>query len=431
MPWPIAAAALLLGGSGAAIKYYKSDADEKHDANINNRDNNNGDTVVVTDDLTEKDKTDIKNENELTEFLEKSGNWEKEDKDGGTVLRKTDKNNSKWTSSTSYNIKKPFYTRGGILRYPLEAMTESTDYLQIDIRKYEPVKERNDTFATIPGNRRIRRKSNVPGGLTNHSLVNKGTVLLQIPANIQDGNSTSYGESKLNTIVGAALGGGVDLMEGMGSALGGEGTTEQKVTNALAAGSGALQDAFNKSGVTSDAARSLITKKLATSAASIFGQNVSVNQLLARESGQIFNPNMELLFNGPTLRNFRFSFKMMPRSQDEAEQIKLIIRSFKMNMAPKVTTTTNAGTSLFLETPSVFELRYKSGRRNHPFLHKFKQCFLTDISVNYTAEGVYATYENKEPISMIMDLTFKELEPVYDIDYLDDSGSDRDNTVGF
>ena len=122
---------------------------------------------------------------------------------------------------------------------------------------------------------------------------------------------------------------------------------------------------------------------------------------------------------------------MMPRSRDEAEQIRLIIRTFKMNMAPKVTTTTSVGTTLFLDTPSVFELRYKSGRRNHPFLHKFKQCFLTDISVNYTAEGVYATYENKEPIAMIMDLTFKELEPIYDIDYLDDSGSDRDNTVGY
>ena len=32
---------------------------------------------------------------------------------------------------------------------------------------------------------------------------------------------------------------------------------------------------------------------------------------------------------------------------------------------------------------------------------------------------------------MIMDLTFKELEPIYDIDYLDDSGSDRDSTVGY
>ena len=162
-------------------------------------------------------------------------------------------------------------------------------------------------------------------------------------------------------------------------------------------------------------------------AVSALGGNVTINQLLAREDGQIFNPNMELLFNGPTLRNFRFSFKMTPRSKNEAEQCKLIIRTFKMNMAPKVV----SGPNLFLNTPNVFELRYKTGFRNHPFLHKFKQCFLTDVSVNYTGEGVYATYEDREPISMIMDLTFKELEPIYDIDYFDENGFDSDNTVGY
>ena len=101
-----------------------------------------------------------------------------------------------------------------------------------------------------------------------------------------------------------------------------------------------------------------------------------------------------------------------------------------MNMAPKVTS--GRGTaSLFLNTPNVFELRYKSGAANHPFLHRFKQCFLTDINVNYTAEGVYATYEGREPVSMIMNLTFKELEPIYDQDYFDAGGFDADDTVGF
>ena len=160
------------------------------------------------------------------------------------------------------------------------------------------------------------------------------------------------------------------------------------------------------------------------------GGNVSINQLLARSEGQILNPNMEMLFNGPTIRNFRFSFKMTPRSREEAEQCKLIIRTMKMNMAPKVTSG-RGGVSLFLNTPNVFQLRYKTGFRNHPFLHKFKQCFLTDISVNYTGEGVYATYENREPVSMIMDLTFKELEPIYDQDYFNDRGRDVDSTVGF
>ena len=121
---------------------------------------------------------------------------------------------------------------------------------------------------------------------------------------------------------------------------------------------------------------------------------------------------------------------MTPRSEKEAEQCKLIIRTFKMNMAPKITSG-RSGSSLFLNTPNVFELRYKSGVANHPFLHRFKQWFLTDMSVNYTGEGVYATYEGREPVSMIMNLTFKELEPIYDQDYFDAVGLDADDTVGF
>ena len=60
-----------------------------------------------------------------------------------------------------------------------------------------------------------------------------------------------------------------------------------------------------------------------------------------------------------------------------------------------------------------------SGDQPHPFLHVFKTCALTDMSVNYTGDGLYATYggNEKTPISMVMDLTFKELEAIYDEDY--------------
>ena len=169
----------------------------------------------------------------------------------------------------------------------------------------------------------------------------------------------------------------------------------------------------------------IATKFLTSKAVGALGGNVSVNQLLARQSGEIFNPNMELLFNGPTLRSFRFSFKMTPRSSAEAEQIKLIIRSFKRNMAPKTAAAANKSGSrgnFFLKSPNIFELRYRSGNQDHPFVHKFKQCFLTDVSVNYTGEGVYATYEDATPVSMILDLSFKELEPVYDVDYYSEQG---------
>ena len=343
------------------------------------------------------------------------------------VIEKAVKKNKEKSSTAlpTERLKRTYRDRGGVLRYPFEALTERTDYLQIDIAQYESVRSRTERNTIVGRTNRVSPlRGRNPFGLTTKSLVNKGTILLQIPSQIEDGNAVNYGGSSLNSIAGAAISGGVGLMEGAGQALSGdfgEGTAKAEES---------LKSALKAADIDVDTGISLLTNQLAVSAVNVFGGNVSINQVLARQEGQVFNPNMELLFNGPTLRNFRFAFKMTPRSPEEAEQCKLIIRTFKMNMAPKITSG-RSGSSLFLNTPNVFELRYKSGVANHPFLHRFKQCFLTDMSVNYTGEGVYATYEGREPVSMIMNLTFKELEPIYDQDYFDAVGLDADDTVGF
>tara|TARA_B100000212_G_scaffold258634_1_gene198685 strand:+ start:839 stop:2167 length:1329 start_codon:yes stop_codon:yes gene_type:complete len=422
--------------------------------------------------LTEKDLEDIKKEEALNNFIIQSDKYRQiTDKKGNTVIQKREKagqgpdkikvnsldgtnkeiskqikdkleketkknkKQNRGTQLVTEKLKRTYRDRGGVLRYPFEALTERTDYLQIDINQYESARQRsgneNNLIGRV-GTRRLSTRGRNPFGLTTKSLVNKGTILLQIPSQVQDGNSVSYGDSKMNTIVGAALQGTTDVTTAIADGLtqpGGGGIFD-RIEEAGDGALGAMGKALEASNVDVNTARQLFNAKIATGVVGAFGGNVSVNQLLARQSGQIFNPNMELLFNGPTLRNFRFSFKMTPRSPEEAEQCKLIIRTFKMNMAPKVTNG-RGEQSLFLNTPNVFELRYKSGAANHPFLHRFKQCFLTDISVNYTGEGVYATYENREPVSMIMDLTFKELEPIYDQDYFDDIGRDADSTVGF
>ena len=165
-------------------------------------------------------------------------------------------------------------------------------------------------------------------------------------------------------------------------------------------------------------------QRLAAEAISLFGPQVDVNQLFQRANGEIINPHMELLFGGPTLRNFRFSFRLAPRNEREAEQVRLIIRAFKRNMAPKATGGTIGSGSFFLKTPNVFKLRYRSGRKNHPFLNKFKQCFMTDMQTTYTGEGVYSTYEDGTPVSMTLDVAFKEIQPIYDIDYDNDPGTE-------
>jgi len=313
-----------------------------------------------------------------------------------------------------------------VLRYPLKIFTEETDYLQVDVQEYVPLGggspatsavgiTSTTTFNPISllSNPRDRFRRNS----TKRPI---STVLLPIPSTIQDGNAVSYKDDELNSITAAAAAGASNLMRGAAAA---GGDIDAQINNFKESMGKALKD----SGLSLGSAQDLITKYLAGQAVGIFGGNITVQQLLARQQGEIFNPNMELLFGGPTLRAFKFSFKMMPRNRDESDQVKNIIRTFKKGMSPK----TNQSNT-FLRTPNVFELRYRQGRTEHRFLNKFKQCFLQDISVNYTGEGNYATYGDGTPISMIMDLTFKELEPIYDIDYDDPiSGLPRDSTVGY
>ena len=307
-----------------------------------------------------------------------------------------------------------------VLRYPLKVFTEQTDYLQIDVQEYVPVGSQGGRH--IGGKPRVSLARNPRERF--RRLSNKrpiSTVLLPMPSNLQDGNSVSYNDSQMNSITAAAIGGFTGAAKA-GQAKSGSDALEgvKKVFGATAVESGVA-------GLGMGNATDLATKYLAAQAVNIFGANVTLEQIMSRQTGEIFNPNMELLFSGPTLRAFKFQFKMMPRNKDESDQVKRIIRTFKKNMAPK----TNRS-NLFLNTPNIFELRYRQGESEHKFLHKFKQCVLQDIAINYTGEGNYATYDDGTPISMVMDLTFKELEPIYDIDYDDpDTNEPLDNTVGY
>ena len=352
--------------------------------------------------------------------------------DGGFLLEAEKKSEINNATKGQTPAKKSL-RRGGILRYPLEALTGTTDYLQINIIEYK----RQPNQLTRPTGFGANTLTSAAGGTTSGSLarrsvVNDGSILLQVPSNVQDGNAVNFGDSSMNTLIGAAAGVIGNTMQKGGKRL--AETIEGK--KSLSSGLGAfgddvkkdLKERFGDSTGLGKAGQDFLNAKLTSSALGIFGGNVSAQQLLARQTGQIFNPNLELLFDAPTLRSFTFSFKMTPRSEQEARQCKLIIRSFKQNMAPKANLDGGSfqGTGIFLKSPNIFELSYKKGSRDHPFLHKFKQCFLTNFSVNYTAEGTHTTYDDATPVSMTMDMTFKEIEPIYDTDY-----KDSDNSVGF
>ena len=320
-----------------------------------------------------------------------------------------------------------------VLRYPFEAITSDTDYLQVTVKEYQPIglgeigDYTNENISPTIG-------SNNPAQITIEDV-----ILLPMPAAINDRNQVKYGPDSLDNISAAMGGGAFDVMDRIGdniSLLGRDKPIDPKTNKSP--GKYGLNDIIdekdkekilgNFSGLNLGDLETRILKSLAATAASVIpGINVTGTQLLARESGQILNPNMTLLMNAPSLRSFNFQFKMTPRDDREAKQVKSIIRSFKKNMAPFTETS-----KTFLKTPNVFELRYKKGNDDHPFLHQFKQCALTDITTNYTGEGVYATYGDGSPISTIMTLQFTELVPIYQSDYGDDGDFDADSDgVGY
>ena len=95
---------------------------------------------------------------------------------------------------------------------------------------------------------------------------------------------------------------------------------------------------------------------------------------------------------------------------------------FKQGSAPrKLNSQSGAGAaSLFLGTPNVFKLSYKTGDKEISGLNKFKICALVNMNVIYAPDGQWAAYDKGQPVSVQMSLNFQEIEPVYESDYQTD-----------
>jgi len=290
-----------------------------------------------------------------------------------------------------------------IYRYPRETIDNKQDLIRFEVVEYVRKEKTITVPQTFPGvglipsfvyERDIKTNPLIGGPDVNQKAIE--TIFLPIPGQLSDTNAVNYGENSLNSFYAAVTSSALNIT--------GAPTINsffQKIASTTQQGLNQIKDDKNL--------QEFIKTWSVTSAISALGANISVDQLFARATGAIINPNMELLFSGPTLRQFKFQFKMTPRYQGEAQEVKDIIRCFKKNMAPEGRDVS------FLKTPNIFRIGYVGASSN--YLNKFKLCALTNMSVNYTGEGNYATYSDGAPVSMIMDLAFQELSPVYREDY--------------
>ena len=238
-------------------------------------------------------------------------------------------------------------------------------------------------------------------------------ITLPIPQDVNDSNVVTWGDDSMNIFQLAAVGAAAGLLNDTAG-------TFQEAKALLDAGIGRSIGA-EIGGQSGQDTQKAITSAIAGEAINRLGGNIRPNSVLGRSTGVILNSNLELLFSGVTLRTFPFSINFSPRNSNESKEVLSIIKALKSSMAAKKNASQGQG-GIFLRAPDVFQLRYLHNGKDHPFLNRIKDCALTGMTVNYTNSGTYATYDDGTPVSIRMNLTFKELNPIYFEDYEGDVG---------
>ena len=122
----------------------------------------------------------------------------------------------------------------------------------------------------------------------------------------------------------------------------------------------------------------------------------------AKLAGQVTtNPNTRVLFKQVNMREFAFTFKFIPTSQKEAEQVKQIIKLFRSELYPEdivLPLSGESSISVGYKFPNKFQIRVLYDGQH--VATKLKPCFLRDVGVTY----------NNTAMSMHSDGNFSEIE---------------------
>lgn len=297
---------------------------------------------------------------------------------GGSTAEITDLNNDTLKEFNATLKSKASTSKETDLIYPLE-FPENGDYIKFTALIYTP-----RTFGSTAGVMGARDTLTSAGG----------TVKIAMQNQLSDSNAVSWNEDKMNALDIA----GADISIG-----------------GITGGAEGFRSAFQKALETGTKGET--SKQIQDMLALFFaGQAINKQNLATRLTGAVLNPNLELLFQGPSLRPFTFTFKFSPREPGEARNVINIIRWFKKNMAVQRTEG-----DLFLKTPNVFDISYGcNGKDGHKGLNKIKTCALQSCNVDYTPDGSYMSFAEDDTNSMVsygLTLQFMELEPIYYDEY--------------
>ena len=394
------------------------EAKTAYNLQINHKDT--GDDIVVAD----KDTLDTRFNQETKKFANRAAAAEEIDERNNINVatdaqREFSPQYASYLESRGKRFSNNFYT------YPLD-IDPLQDHMKISKYKYkrpsvqgsrpatstdvmsEPSKfqKRREAKTGYKAPRKVVATVNKPGDSMLGSQL-EGSVILPMPK-VVDTNGAEWGESELNIL-------GLAAASLAGKFIGGGDKNDPDFKAAKKIAKELKKNPDRTSGF-GDVKNAIVAATAAEASVRATGQTITQDELLARAQGRVLNPNAELLFQGPVLRDFNFDFLMIARSRQEGREIRNIIKWFKLGMAPQFNNST------FLTTPDIFTLEYKRGQGNMDQLNTVNRfspggLALRTIAVDYAPNGYWSAYQDSQPVALKMSLNFAELRPIYKSDH--------------
>ena len=281
-------------------------------------------------------------------------------------------------------------SRAGNLQYPMDVghMSRSDHYVQFFINEQIDAKANisggalpDQNFRTVgdprDGIREVvyadRRSRTVPRAPTTRA---SGSITLYMPNQIQVSQKANYGEAEIGLLVA----GGIASFNALSS--GGLGGIDF----------GAIGQTLKDEGMNIGA------KALEGAGAT------GATAAKAIASGETTNNRTEMKFEGIDRRSFQFTFRLLPRSSDEANAIQEIVTLFRYHSMPGFTDDMLGRT---LKAPSTFDIQYYP--QEH--LHRIGTSALEAVDVKFGGDRPQF-FKDNHPTETELTLTFKELDIV-------------------
>lgn len=224
-------------------------------------------------------------------------------------------------------------------------------------------------------------------------------IRLPIPDNLIENTDLNYDKStNLGSVAGAFL-------ESVAGGTSGGGTLQERI-NSIASGLG-----VGAAGLGINAAGSALAQSVpGLSQSSV--QTAITNSLNAVQvlSGITLNPFQVVMFKSPSFKSHTFSWRIVPKSQQETEKLRELIEMFKYHSLPGI----SAAGGIFFSYPEILKVNFMPKSQ---YLYDFKPCVVESIQVNYAPNSPSFYRKTSAPTAIQFSIRLQEIEIWTKADY--------------